>query len=179
MRKRLICPNKNGGGAISSFVKIQYKSEYPLGGEDSAWDTDYYYEKLKYKISDQNFNVLVNSFGAGEYVKFNVNNGDLIYIEPVNKDSIPNDLIIYRGSVMYLLFYNENGDEIVNSPIGYVRWTNRPGGYSVSAEVGNHAVYSDFYINQNIPSHLERDILILNASVTIGDDFNLSFYLYS
>ena len=81
-------------------VKIQYKSEYPLGGEDSAWDTDYYYEKLKYKISDQNFNVLVNSFGAGEYVRFNVNNGDSIYIKPVNKDSIPNDLIVYRGSIM-------------------------------------------------------------------------------
>lgn len=80
---------------------------------------------------------------------------------------------------MYLFFYNENGDRIVNSPVGYVRWANRPGGYSVSAGVGNHAVYSDFYINQNIPSHLERDILILNASVTIADDFNLSFYLYS
>ena len=178
MRKRLICPNGNGGGNFG-FVEIQYKSEYPLGGEDSAWDTDYYYEKLKYKISDQNFNVLVNSFGAGEYIRFSVNNGDSIYIEPVNKDSIPNDLIIYRGSIMYLFFYDKNGDGIVNSPVGYVRWTNRPGGYSVSVEVGNHAVYSDFYINQNIPSHLERDILILNASVTIADDFNISFYLYS
>ena len=80
---------------------------------------------------------------------------------------------------MCLFFYNKNGDRIVNNPVGYVSWTARPGGYDTMAQVGNKADYSDFYINQNIPSRLERDILILNASVTIGDDFNLSFYLYS
>lgn len=107
-----------------------------------------------------------------------INNGDSLYIEPVNKDNIHSDLTLYAGSVMYFRIYDKNGDNVVNSPVGNIKWNTRPGGYNITFQVGNHASYSDAYVMEDISVPHSKNILVANSKCNVGGIFQFSIYLY-
>lgn len=107
-----------------------------------------------------------------------INNGDELFIEPVNKDNIHSDLTLYTGSVMYFIIYDKNGYSIINSPTGNIKWNTRPGGYDIVFEIGNNAIYSDAYVREDISVPHSRNILVANSECIVGGVFQFSIYLY-
>ena len=145
--------------------------EFPLINDDSAWNTLYYDVYLDDQIKITNLRPDTND------IKFNIYSGGRVEMVRKNLDN-KYPLVLYKGSRLSMLFQDDNGDAIPNTPVGYIKGNIiSTGNYSsdiIWSGIGNNSNYFDIIIQRDLDSFRAYSNTICVAEILIGEEFNIS-----